>query len=161
MARAISQCWSGYFPIGRGKSSFCAEAIGIAVFLVAIYLTLNLVVVSVAVVEVLKQPQVIIGWKQQLWHQHGSVWLMLAVSLILFPKLALGLSGFETGVAVMPLIRGDRIRNTKKLLLTAALIMSVFLIASGFVTTVLIEPAAFQTGGDANGRALAILPIAT
>jgi hypothetical protein len=44
---------------------------------------------------------------------------MLAVS---FPKLALGLSGFETGVAVMPLIRRDRIRNTKKLLLTAALI---------------------------------------
>jgi hypothetical protein len=124
---------------------------------VAIYLALNLVVVSVAVVEVLKHPQVITGWKQQLWHQHGSVWLMLAVSLILFPKLALGLSGFETGVAVMPLIRGDRIRNTEKLLLTAALIMSVFLIASGFVTTVLIEPAAFQLGGDANGRALAYL----
>src|SRR5205809_4949160 len=82
---------------------------------------------------------------------------MLAVSVIIFPKLALGLSGFETGVAVMPLIRGDRIRNTKKLLLTAALIMSVFLIASGFVTTVLIEPAAFQPGGDANGRALAYL----
>jgi hypothetical protein len=72
-------------------------------------------------VEVLKHPQTIAGWKQQLWQQHGSVWLMLALSLILFPKLALGLSGFETGVAVMPLIRGDRIRNTKKLLLTAAL----------------------------------------
>jgi hypothetical protein len=57
----------------------------------------------------------------------------------------------------MPLIRGDRIRNTKKLLLTAALIMSVFLIASGFVTTFLIEPAAFQPRGDANGRALAYL----
>jgi hypothetical protein len=134
------------------------EAIGIAVFLVAIYLALNLAVVSIAVVEVLKHPQTIAGWKQQLWHQHGgSVWLMLAVSLILFPKLALGLSGFETGVAVMPFIRGDRIRNTKKLLLTAALIMSVFLIASGFVTTVLIDPAAFQPGGDANGRALAYL----
>jgi hypothetical protein len=87
----------------------------------------------------------------------GSIWLMLAAPLILFPKLALGLSGFETGVAVMPFIRGDRIRNTKKLLLTAALIMSVF-IASGFVTTVLIEPAAFQPGGDANDRALASGP---
>jgi hypothetical protein len=82
---------------------------------------------------------------------------MLAISLVLFPKLALGLSGFETGVAVMPLIGGDRTRNTKKLLLSAALIMSVLLIASGFVTTVLIEPAAFQPGGDANGRALAYL----
>ena len=133
------------------------EAIGIAVFLVAIYLVLNTIVVSVAVAEVLKHPEVMTGWKQQLWHQHGSVWSMLGLSVIIFPKLALGLSGFETGVAVMPLISGERIRNAKKLLLTAALIMSVFLIASGFVTTVLIEPAAFHSGGDANGRALAYL----
>ncbi len=133
------------------------EAIGIAVFLVAIYLVLNTIVVSVAVAEVLKHPEVLTGWKQQLWHQHGSVWSMLGLSVIIFPKLALGLSGFETGVAVMPLISGDRIRNAKKLLLTAALIMSVFLIVSGFVATVLIEPAAFQSGGEANGRALAYL----
>ena len=133
------------------------EAIGIAVFLVAIYLVLNTIVVSVAVAAVLKHPEVMSGWKRQLWYQHGSVWSMLGLSVIIFPKLALGLSGFETGVAVMPLISGERIRNAKKLLLTAALIMSVFLIASGFVTTVLIEPAAFQPGGDANGRALAYL----
>ena len=133
------------------------EAIGIAVFLVAIYLLLNAIVVSVSVAEVLKHPEVMTGWKRQLWHQHGSVWSMLGISVIIFPKLALGLSGFETGVAVMPLIGGERISNAKKLLRTAALIMSVFLIASGFVTTVLIEPAAFQPGGDANGRALAYL----
>jgi hypothetical protein len=133
------------------------EAIGIAVFLVAIYLLLNTIVVSVTIAAVLKHPEVMTGWKRQLWHQHGSVWSMLGLSVIIFPKLALGLSGFETGVAVMPLISGDRIRNAKKLLLAAALIMSVFLIASGFVTTVLIEPAAFQPGGDANGRALAYL----
>jgi hypothetical protein len=133
------------------------EAIRIAVFLVAIYLVLNTIVLSVAVAAVLKHPEVMTGWKRQLWHQHGSVWSMFGVSVIIFPKLALGLSGFETGVAVMPLISGERIRNAKKLLFTAALIMSVFLIASGFVTTVLIEPVAFQSGGDANGRALAYL----
>ena len=51
---------------------------------------------------------------------------MVAVALLVFPKLALGLSGFETGVAVMPLVKGDpsdteakpagRIRDTRKLL---------------------------------------------
>jgi len=92
---------------------------------------------------------------------------MIAVSLLLFPKLALGLSGFETGVAVMPLVKGDpgddpahpagRIRNTKKLLRTAALIMSVLLIGSSLVTTLLIPPHEFQDGGQASGRALAYL----
>ena len=80
---------------------------------------------------------------------------------MLFPKLALGLSGFETGVAVMPLINGEdlagRIRNTRKLLVTAAVIMSVFLIATSFVTTLLIPPEKFKAGGEANGRALAYL----
>src|SRR6185436_7841780 len=94
---------------------------------------------------------------EQLWHRHGSVWLMLAVSVMLFPKLALGLSGFETGVAVMPLIRGDRIRNTKKLLLTFALIMSVLPIAGRFVSTVASSLAPFGYAGGANERVLAYL----
>src|SRR6185437_8406342 len=66
-----------------------------------------------------------------------------------------------TGVAVMPLIKGEdeaeRVRNTRKLLGTAALIMSGFLIATSLVTTLLIEPAKFKEGGEANGRALAYL----
>jgi hypothetical protein len=92
---------------------------------------------------------------------------MAALVLLLFPKLALGLSGFETGVAVMPLVRGDRddnparpigrIRNTKKLLRTAAMIMSVLLIGSSVVTTLLIAPAEFHEGGRAAGRALSFL----
>lgn len=86
---------------------------------------------------------------------------MVGISLLLFPKLALGLSGFETGVAVMPLISGDdlaaRIRNTRKLLITAAVIMSAFLLATSMVTALLIEPEKFKDGGEANGRALAYL----
>ena len=120
------------------------EAIGLAVILVGVYLVLNAVVVSVAIAHVLAHPHVIQGWQHHLWQQHGSIPAMIGISLLLFPKLALGLSGFETGVAVMPLISGDRIRNAKKLLLTAALIMSVFLIASSFVTSVLIEPKAIS-----------------
>jgi hypothetical protein len=137
------------------------EAIGIAVALVALYLALTAVVMAVAIRQVLLTPGVLANWKHALIAQHGSSWLMIGVSLVLFPKLALGLSGFETGVAVMPLIRGAdlaaRVRNTRKLLITAALLMSVFLMASSIVTTLLIEPAKFQGGGDANGRALAYL----
>src|ERR1035437_2075859 len=61
----------------------------------------------------------------------------------------------------MPLIAGEdvdaRIRNTQKLLITAAGIMSVFLIATSFVSTVLIPAKAFADGGEANGRAMAYL----
>jgi hypothetical protein len=99
--------------------------------------------------------------------QQPNFTMAIAAALLVFPRLALGLSGFETGVAVMPLVRGagqtaderlqDRIRNTKKLLATAAVIMSVMLVGSSIVTTLLIPPAEFQEGGRANGRALAFI----
>ncbi|HZA81552.1 MAG TPA: amino acid transporter [Actinomycetes bacterium] len=143
------------------------EAIGIAVALVAVYLALNLVVVLVALEQILVEPQVVTDWRDLLLAEHPNPVGMVLVALLVFPKLALGLSGFETGVAVMPLVRGDpddtpehprgRIRGTRKLLTTAALIMSVFLIASSVVTTLLIPAAAFEEGGEASGRALAFL----
>ncbi len=135
------------------------EAVGIAVTLVALYLALSAVVMAAAMRQVLLHAVVLANWKHALFAQHSSPWMMIGISLVLFPKLALGLSGFETGVAVMPLIRGAdlaaRVRNTRKLLVTAALMMSVFLMGSSIVTTLLIEPAKFKGGGDANGRALA------
>ncbi len=142
------------------------EAIGIATVLVGAYLVLNTVVVADAVMEVLRHPELFGKWHQSLFQQHGSVLGMIGVSLILFPRLALGLSGFETGVSVMPLVDPGKqnedeikgtIRNTRKLLVTAALIMSLFLMTSSVATTLLIEPKQFQPGGQANGRALAYL----
>jgi hypothetical protein len=143
------------------------EAIGIAVFLVGTYLLLNADVIAVAFGQIVQHPVVLSQRKQSLFAQHSNVGAMIAVSLLLFPRLALGLSGFETGVAVMPLVKGDpsdtvenpagRIRNTRTLLLTAALIMSVFLLTSSFVTTTLIPHREFLPGGKANGRALAYL----
>ncbi|MFJ9443284.1 amino acid transporter [Kitasatospora sp. NPDC101235] len=144
-----------------------SEAIGLAVVLVAVYLTLNVVVVANGLWHVLKAPHVFSAWTDALVVEHGNAFAMIGVALIVFPKLALGLSGFETGVAVMPHIEGDpddteekptgRIRGARKLLTTAAAIMSVFLIATSFITTLLIPADQFKTGGQANGRALAYL----
>ena len=137
------------------------EAIGVAVVLVGAYLALNVVVTAVALYQVAIHAESIPHWKEALFAQHGNPFAMIGISLVLFPKLALGLSGFETGVAVMPLIEGadkeERIHNTRKLLTTAAVIMSVFLMATSLATTLLIEPEKFKDQGEANGRALAYL----
>ncbi|WP_168734980.1 amino acid transporter [Deinococcus sp. KSM4-11] len=143
------------------------EAIGIAVVLVAVYLSLSAVVIGQGFVLIAQQPHVIGDWLGALRHGYASPLAVIGAALLVFPKLALGLSGFETGVVVMPLIKGDpgdteaqpvgRIRNGKKLLTTAALLMSVYLIASSLVTTLLIPAPLFQPGAEANGRALAYL----
>ncbi|MFG2869618.1 amino acid transporter [Streptomyces sp. NPDC048338] len=143
------------------------EAIGVAVALVGIYLGLNAVVVVTGLWQVVTEGHVVTDWTAALTQEHGNIFVMIGVALVVFPKLALGLSGFETGVAVMPHVKGDqgdteakpagRIRDTKKLLTTAASIMSVFLICTSFITTVLIPHQEFESGGKANGRALAYL----
>jgi hypothetical protein len=143
------------------------EAIGLAVGLVGVYLALNVVVIAVGLWQIVTHPHLVPDWSAALTQQHGNALAMIGVSLIVFPKLALGMSGFETGVAVMPHVSGEptdsearpagRIRGTKRLLTTAAVMMSVFLVTSSFVTTLLIRPAQFEPGGHANGRALAYL----
>ncbi|HKY04083.1 MAG TPA: amino acid transporter [Blastocatellia bacterium] len=147
------------------------EAIGIAVLLVAIFILLNLVVLGTGLYQLATHPYEFTDWKNALLGQYPNPLLMIGMAFYFFPKLALGLSGFETGVVVMPLVEGDkkdshdrpagRIRNTKKMLTTAALIMSVLLLSSSIVTTTLIPPeeflpeTEFHEAGKANGRALA------
>jgi hypothetical protein len=141
------------------------EVIGLAVGIVGVYLLLNLIVIGSGVAYLAEHPSILNDWWAHV-RAGGDEWIipeapisigsgasllgLAAVVLLIFPKLALGLSGFETGVAVMPLIRGDaadthdqplgRVRNTRKLLLVAALIMSVGLLGSSFVVSTLIPP---------------------
>lgn len=142
------------------------EAIGIAIFLVVLYLGLSGVVIAEGFYNLSQHPEHFQNWTERVFQSHNW-WSIFGTSLLLFPYLALGLSGFETGVLVMPQIRGKagdtpqkptgRIQNGKKLLTGAALIMSVMLLCSSIVTTMLIPAAEFQPGGEANGRALAYL----
>jgi hypothetical protein len=143
------------------------EAIGIAVVLVGVYLLLNFIVVSVGLEQILTHPGAITNWQNALFARNSNPLMLIGIALLIFPKLALGLSGFETGVTVMPLVKGSndntiqqprgRVRNTRKLLTSAALIMSFFLLTTSFITTLLIPVAEFASGGKANGRALAYL----
>ncbi len=166
-----------------------SEAIGIAVGIVAVYLTMNIVIISAGLYKIFwVAPEYFFNWQALVWSDAnvgGSFFWLIIASLWFFPKLALGLSGFETGVVVMPLVKGDddedknhrpsieqtdsqfhavefnhlqgRIRNGKKLLTGAALIMSVMLIGSSIITTMLIPASAFRPGGEASGRAISYL----
>ncbi|MFC5788564.1 amino acid transporter [Agromyces tardus] len=143
------------------------EAVNVAIPLVTLFLALNAIVIAEGIVRLVADPVPFEDWVAALTSTGGGFSGILLPALIAFPLLVLGLSGFETGVSMMPLVasKGEtpeerlasRIRNTRKLLTTAAVIMSVYLISSSLVTTLLIPADAFEPGGEANGRALAYL----
>ena len=148
------------------------EAIGLAAAAALPYLALNLVVLGRGAWEVMTHPALLADWRSALAVK-GDFPLLIAGALLVFPKLALGLSGFETGRLRHAADRWRRKRSRAqpaggrradgargqypKLLLTAAVIMSVMLILSSFVTTLLIDPADYREGGKASGRAIAFL----
>ena len=131
-----------------------------------VFLALNLVVVVVGAVNAVGHPVDVERWVDALLAVGGPGQVALA-AVLAFPLLVLGLSGFETGVSMMPLIHADgdddetrlrnRIANARKLLTTAAVIMSGYLVATSLVTAIFVPPEAVQPGGPANGRALAYL----
>ncbi|WP_092862755.1 amino acid transporter [Quadrisphaera sp. DSM 44207] len=143
------------------------EAVAVAIPLVIAFLSLNAAVVVAGVLEVVARPEVLPGWTRALTAGTDGPLDVLGPAVIAFPLLVLGLSGFETGVSMMPLVAAEgrtraerlasRVRNTRKLLTTAAVIMSGYLLATTFVTTLLVPAEEFEDGGEASGRALAYL----
>lgn len=144
-----------------------SEAVGVAIPLVVVFLGLNAVIVVYGLFEVFATGGAWSTWTEALTSGGGGFGGIIGPAIIAFPLLVLGLSGFETGVSMMPLVAADgkdakarlesRIRNTRKLLTGAAIIMSVYLLATSLVTTILIPHDKFEPGGPANGRALAYL----
>ena len=149
------------------------EAIGLATFAAIPYLALNLIVLGRGAWEVTKHPTLLTNWHSILIAK-GDLSLVILGAIVVFPQLALGLSGFETGVSVMPLIdggdadrgynprlgglpRGENRQHTKSCTATSASIMSVMLILSSFVIALLIAPEDYRIGGKASGRAIAFL----
>ncbi len=149
----------------------------LAVVVVAAYLVLTLVVVGTAGAYLIQNPHLFDQWWADVWAGNwkpgtepkppGDWGDLILASVPLFPLLALGLSGFELTLMTMPHIRGrktddpanprGRIQRTRWLLVTAALLMSTYLLGSTLVTTVLISPTALSSHGQAKNRAISYL----
>lgn len=162
------------------------EAIGLAMIIAVPYMLFNYTVIGFGLHAISEKPELLHAWWAKLasfdaaalrtmlneidpihaldpvnWIRGSGPAVMLTVCLLVFPKLALGMSGFETGVSVMPHVSAKtpegRVRNTRKLLIVAAALMSLGLIGSSITTTVLIPAREFGQGGEAHGRALSYL----
>ena len=143
------------------------EAVNVAIPLVAVFLLLNAITIIVGLVHIASHPVTVDDWVAAITSTGGGWSGVLRPALLAFPLLVLGLSGFETGVSMMPLVSSkgataeerleSRVRNTKRLLTVAAVIMSAYLVTSSLVTTLLIPAQQFDEGGSANGRALSYL----
>ncbi len=157
------------------RKGFNRNVLVLAVPLVGMYLVLNGLLLAGGLTYLQAHPHLLESWLQQVhsgdwgvdmpfWAGHGwgSIGLL---SFLFLPSLALGLSGFEMSMIIMPQVKGKpgegpprtRIRNTRKVLVTAALIMAVYLLASSLVTGLLIPPRELQGKGKAVNRALAYL----
>jgi hypothetical protein len=157
------------------RKGFNRNVMFLAVPLVALYLALTGMLIAGGGWILWEHPEIVTDWLNRV--QHGNAhfpgvnhdfegWGTVALlSLLALPNLALGLSGFELSMILMPQVQGKpgeqppatRIWNTRKVLIAAAAIMAVYLLGSVLVTTLLIPPAQFSDPGFANNRALAYL----
>jgi len=141
------------------------------------YLALTLFIMGSGAIYLMEHPELVERWWADVWAGNWKPGVaarpvagwgeLIAVCIPLFPALALGLSGFELTLMAMPLVRGKptdtpahprgQIRNTRFVLVVAALTMSAYLLGSTLVTTVLIPPGAQLTEGQAKYRALSYM----
>jgi hypothetical protein len=146
---------------------------------VSCYLILSAFVVLSALVYVARHAEIWQAWLKVVFVAPRPVgaatiqtsnawpWAWLQIVFWSFPQMALGLSGFEMMMNVVPRVSGGtadefgvsagRVRNTRRLMLTAASIMAVYLVSAVLVTTLLIPQAELLPGGTATHRALAYL----
>ena len=129
------------------------EVVGLAAVICSAFLGLSLIVVLASVFYLVTHPALLQQWLGEIstgnYHLgHAPLsgtgpWVAMGIAVLVFPKLALGLSGFETGVLHIHMVRGTeanphdeqaRIANTRLMMLVAALIMSFFLLGSSLAT---------------------------
>jgi hypothetical protein len=159
------------------RRGFGRRVVKLAVLLVMPYLAVNGIVIGWGLWYLHRHPDLVARWWELVQLQVRSStehsWLgnsslaMVLLSVALVPQLALGFSGFELSMILMPQIRGrvddeeqqprGRIGRTWLMLALAALIMSLYLLGSVAVVTMLVPGGQFKAPGEAGHRALAYL----
>lgn len=159
------------------RKGFNRKVLYVAVPLVIAYLVLNGMLLGAGVWRLVERPEIFWAWYGDVqtgeWIIRAPYWArddwrsVLVLSFLFLPSVALGLSGFELSMIVMPQVKGrsgepasqptTRIRNTRKVLAAAAGIMSIYLLAAVVVTTLFIPADRFGEHGEATNRALAYL----
>jgi hypothetical protein len=137
--------------------------LGVAVGVVALYVLVNLVVITGGLNYIAQHPNLATAWEDSLRPEIGDIrnkWgnvvgFAVLFALLAFPSMAIGLSGFELSMASAPLVHGaptdrpehprSRIRKTRMLMVVAALIMCVLVLSSVFVVTLLVPRTAIVT----------------
>ncbi|MCC7423254.1 MAG: hypothetical protein IT428_23505 [Planctomycetaceae bacterium] len=159
------------------RSGSTRRFLAFAAFVVAGYMTLNAVVILGGVIHLAGAGRHLFeAWRASATASiDGGMALgnasfvsrAVCLGLAMFPFAVLGLSGFELSMAVAPMVRGrpedtpeaprGRIRNMRKLLVTATVLMSLWLFGAVLVTAVLVPHQALLKDGAAVHRALAYL----
>lgn len=161
------------------KHGMTRRALVVAAIVVVCYLALLTLVIASGVAHLARHPDLVQTWLDVIFEtgkasggaapppEHHWLWAWLRIGLWSFPQMALGLSGFEMILTVAPQVRGGagrnaqatagRIRNSRKLMVSAAAIMAVYLLGAVFVTTLLVPHGELCSGGAAEHRALAYI----
>jgi hypothetical protein len=150
--------------------------LGFAVFIVVSFLAVNLAVLIPAWKYLLEHPDLLSQWQENLrpllaemhTNTSGTLAFLATIALVTFPPMAIGLSGFELALVSAPLVRGSetdthdaprgRIFNARLMMLTAAVLMSVLVLASVSAVGLLVPyKAIVDEQGVVHHRAIAHL----
>lgn len=153
------------------RHGFTQLVLRIAALVIVAYLALTALVLCLSLGYMVGHPDEIARWAARATHSallsDGGARSLASVCLWAVPTLGFMLGGFEMSMIVVPLIRArgdsprqvheDRVRQARKLMATAAIVMSLYLLASSFATAILLVPGDRLPGGIAHNRALASL----
>ena len=159
-----------YFYFLRGFTRRFMMAAGV---IASLFVLLNGVVIVSSLIYLANHPEYIQNWAAFQRVTSDADPISLVFSLLLnnafvdFPVLALGLGGFELSLASIGLVCGrpdddpsrprGRIRNARKLLVAAAMLMGLSVFGSVLSVTLLVPTGDMRGNGPAKNRALAYL----